>query len=316
MPLRALAILCLIGATLGWGLSFPMIKALLAHQQALSGGDGTWVTLQHQTVRFLGAAVVLMLLARLWRGRLATRAEWAQAAVCGLSAAPGMFLQSAALNYTSASTDGFLTQAYVVVLPLIAALRLRRWPAWTTLAAVVLALGGVGLISGVSLRDLRPGLGEVMVIAASLIFIVQILALEAKRWAGNDGIQVTWAMFAVMTALSLPAAALTGRGLGGIAACYDAPALAVTGVIVLLCSCVPYALMTIWQRRVSSSEAGIIYCSEAVFSAIASLFLPALLAAWLGVDYANEVVGWRMLAGGGLIIAACVLVQLRSPHAD
>ena len=41
-----------------------------------------------------------------------------------------------------------------------------------------------------------------------------------------------------------------------------------------------------------------------------SLFLPSIFAAWAGVTYGNEHLTDRLLLGGGLVIAANVLLQL------
>jgi drug/metabolite transporter (DMT)-like permease len=150
-----------------------------------------------------------------------------------------------------------------------------------------------------------------MVLAASAIFTVQILALEAPRWASNNGLQVSSAMFVVMIALTLPFVACSGPGLAGLGPCLAAPGvIPVMIVIILICTCLPYAIMNRWQREVSSTEAGIIYCSEALFAAGSSLILPALLAPLLGVVYANESPSLAMVLGGGLILAGAVLVQL------
>jgi drug/metabolite transporter (DMT)-like permease len=307
---HALAVLALIAACVCWGLSFPFLKAVMLHQGAVSGQTGGWITVQNQLVRFLGAAVLLFAFAWWRTRRLPSRAEWAQSAICAVSAALGLFLQIDALNHTAASTVGFLTQCYVIALPVVAGLAARRWPSVLVVVSVVLAFGGVAILSGVTPDDLRPGLGELMTIAASLVFMGQILALGAERWRGNDGLQVTWLTFAIMTALMLPFAALTGPGLAGMPACYREPAaLAVMAAVIVVCTCIPYALMAVWQRFVSGTEAGVIYCSEAVFTAIASILLPALLAGWLGVAYAGETVTWRMVLGGGLIITGCLLVQ-------
>ena len=44
-----------------------------------------------------------------------------------------------------------------------------------------------------------------------------------------------------------------------------------------------------------------------------ALCLPALFSRWAGIDYANETATWHLLAGGGLITLANVLLQLRPP---
>jgi drug/metabolite transporter (DMT)-like permease len=211
---------------------------------------------------------------------------------------------------------GFLTQGYVVVLPLVAAVAARRWPSWLVLVSVALAFAGVGVLSGIGPSDLRPGLGEVMTLGATLLFTVHILVLGALRWAGNDGLHVTWAMFALMAALTLPLVALGGPGLAGVPACYPGMAsLAVLGAVVLLSTCLAYGLMTTWQRHVTGSEAGVIYCSEAVFTALLCLVLPGLLSGWLGIAYADETVTTGLVVGGALVLAGCVLVQFAPPPA-
>lgn len=307
---HAIAVLALTTACIGWALSFPLQKALMMHQAIQAGTTGPWVTIQNQLVRYVAAAGLLALLAW-WRSRRwPTRAEWLQATICALAGASGLFLQIDALNHTSASTVGFLSQCYVVGLPVVAGLTLRRWPPLLVFSSIVLAFAGVAVLSGITLDDLRPGLGELMTIASSLVFMIQILALGARRWRDNDGLQVCWAMFAIMAVLAAPFAALLGPGLGSMPACYrDPAAVMVTAAVVVFCTCLPYALMTVWQRFVSGTEAGIIYCSEAAFTAALCLFLPSVLGSWLGITYANEVLTWRMLCGGGLILAGCVLVQ-------
>jgi drug/metabolite transporter (DMT)-like permease len=303
--------LLLVLACLGWGVGFPLMKAVMQAQHEATGADSMWLTAQHQLTRYVAACALLTGLAWWFGRRLPNRAEWTQGAVCGASAAIGMHLQIDALNHAPASTVGFITQFYVLVIPLVTALRLRRRPGWATIASVGLALTGVAVLCGISPGDLQPGVGELMVLAASIIFTVQIFALEAPRWAGNNGLQVTAAMFAVMSVLDLPLVASTGLGLSGVATCLAVPGTAaITVIIILLCTCLPYAIMNRWQREVSSTEAGIIYCSEAVFSACGSLFLPAVMAGALGIAYANETPTVTMMVGGALILAGAVLVQL------
>ena len=64
---------------------------------------------------------------------------------------------------------------------------------------------------------------------------------------------------------------------------------------------------------ITPTEAGLIYCLEPVFTAALALFLPAMLSGWGGFDYPNETATFALLAGGGLITVANVLIQLRPP---
>lgn len=86
-------------------------------------------------------------------------------------------------------------------------------------------------------------------------------------------------------------------------------------VLAVFCSVGAYLLMNVWQPKVSATEAGLIYTTEPVFTAGYVLFLPAMIAAICGTGYANESLTKAMVSGGGLILAANLLMQWkRKPH--
>ena len=70
-------------------------------------------------------------------------------------------------------------------------------------------------------------------------------------------------------------------------------------------------MMNGWQRRVTATEAGLIYCAEPLFVSALALFLPGWFSLWTGVNYPNEHLTARLLAGGTLLTAANVLLQSR-----
>ena len=307
---RPLAILALIASCLFFGVNFPLIKALLQAQAEASGHDLIWITTQNLAVRFALAAAFLAPLVLLLLRRWPQRRDWEQGGIIAAAAGSGLVLQLGALNFTGASTVGFLTQFYVVIVPLVTVVLARRLPPRALVGCILLVLAGVALLAGVSPGNLRLGTGEAMALAASCLFTVHILALEAPRYAGNSGLQVTWVMFAGIAVLTGVAAALSGPGLAAVPGLYGPSGiLGLQFVLVVVSTILPFFLMNHFQKRVSAAEAGVIYCSEAVFAAVASLFLPALLAAPLGITYANELATPGMLVGGGLILAGCILVQ-------
>jgi drug/metabolite transporter (DMT)-like permease len=94
------------------------------------------------------------------------------------------------------------------------------------------------------------------------------------------------------------------------------PEMFIMLAIILICTVYAYTAMNRWQPFVRATEAGLIYCLEPVTTALYVLFLPALLAAWTGVPYANEVLSSTTITGGVLITLANILLQLpwkRSP---
>ena len=81
-------------------------------------------------------------------------------------------------------------------------------------------------------------------------------------------------------------------------------------VLSVPCTVIAFSLMNRYQPDVGASEAGIIYGAEPLFASLFALFLPAVFARWAGVPYANEQLTGRLLIGGGLVIAANVLLQV------
>ena len=90
-------------------------------------------------------------------------------------------------------------------------------------------------------------------------------------------------------------------------------AFVLIGSQTLFCSVGAYMLMNYWQPMVSATEAGLIYTTEPAFTAIYVLFLPAMLGSFTGSSYPNESLSTQMVVGGGLILAANVLMQWKRP---
>lgn len=156
------------------------------------------------------------------------------------------------------------------------------------------------------------GRGEWETLLASLLFTGQILWLERPIFARNNARHTSLLMFATMGLLSLPLSLWTARGAVDWMAVYSSwSVIAFTAMLVIFCTMIAFVLMNQWQPHLSSTEAGLIYAAEPVSASLYALFLPAWLSAMSGLSYANETLTMSLLAGGGLITAANVLIQLR-----
>ena len=71
--------------------------------------------------------------------------------------------------------------------------------------------------------------------------------------------------------------------------------------------------MNSWQPRLPATEAGLIYTTEPLFTAGFAMFLPALVAGWVGQTYPNESLNASLIVGGSLIVLANVLMQWKRP---
>jgi drug/metabolite transporter (DMT)-like permease len=312
--LRTRALLMLLLANFFWGLSFPVIKALLLLQERLLPGASSWVVTLHTVApRFLLAT----LLVGIWQWRTLrtiTRGEWKQGVVIGLFAAAGMLFQNDGLQFTEASTSAFLTQFYAILIPVWLAVRQRKNPSALVWVCCALVLAGVAILGRFDWQKLHLGRGEWETLLCSLFFMGQILWLEKKEFAANRPIQITLVMFAtqavVFWSLLLaiaPEPALLLRPWS------SGPWLGLTAVLTLLCTIGAYWIMNAWQPKITATEAGLIYCVEPIFGSLMACFLPALLSAWAAIHYPNEVATWTLIFGGGLITVANVLLQLKPP---
>lgn len=308
----ALAMLLL--ANFFWGLSFPLIKALgVAHAQMIPGSSTWFITAMCIAPRFLLGAAFMWAIARPQLAD-ATRGEVRQGLLLGVSASCGMLFQTDGLQFTSASTSAFLTQFYALMIPIYVALRARQWPRPVVWVCSALVLAGVAILANFNFRDLHLGRGELETLVSSGFFMWQILVLEDKRYAGNRVLPVTTVMFATEAAIFTVMALATAPAPADVLVPWtDAPWLVFTVLLTIFCTIGSFTLMNKWQPAITATEAGLIYCTEPIFTSAMALFLPGIFSAWAGFHYANETLTWHLLLGGGLITAANVLIQLRPP---
>lgn len=301
----------LLLANLFWGLSFPLVKAILFALEQLVPAGGNWFKAAMTVApRFLLGTVLLLVFAgRHLRGLRA--AELRQGLLLGLSAGGGMLLQNDGLQFTSASVSAFLTQFYAVMIPAVVALRTRRAPPPLVWAAAALVLAGAAILGNFDWHAMRLGRGELETLASSVFFMGQILILADGRWAGNRVMPVTVAMFATEAVVFTGLALATAPRLADFLVPWSAPPwLGFTFLLTAFCTIGAFTLMNRWQPLITATEAGLIYCSEPVFASLMALFLPAWFSLWAGFSYANETVTWHLLVGGGLVTVANILVQL------
>jgi len=310
MPVVFLMLTCAF-----WGLSFPVMKALHLEQAGrLPEVSTQFLSAWMQVARFGSAALILLPFVA--RAARPTRLELRQGLWIALWGGLGMGIQADGLAYTDASVSAFLTQGYCIFLPLWACLKHRKAPGTRVLVATFLVLAGGAVLSGVRLDHLRVGRGELETVIAAFLFTFQILILEDPKYAATRGMQVTLVMFVGITALFVPIALLLAKHPSDcLRAGASLPACGMVLVLAVFCSVAAYLLMNIWQPRVPATEAGLIYTTEPVFTAIYVLFLPAMLGTLIHHIYPNETLTPALLVGGSLIVAANGLMQWkRKPH--
>ncbi len=280
-----LAVLLLLAVTAVWGSTFFLIRDLVDHVPSAD----------FLAVRF-GIAAVLML-AVFHRQTLAlTRREGVLGAGLGLLYAVAQLLQTVGLETTAASVSGFLTGTYIVLTPVLGALLLRDHVPRVAWVAATIAMVGIGVLS---LQGLAMGFGEALTLGSAAIYALHILALG--RWStGSTALGLSTVQAGVI-AVTCSVAALPGGvtlpSTGGqwVSLLYMA-VFAGAGALVA---------QTWAQAHLTATRAAIVMAMEPVFAAV------------FAVLFGDEAVTARLLLGGGLVLGAMYLVELRgSPHAE
>lgn len=282
----ALAVVAVI-----WGSTFVVVKQALADVS----------TLYFLFLRFSLASLCLLLLfapaLRKMSARDITQGLGA-GAFAGLFLWLGYFLQTLGLKYTTAGNSGFLTGLYIVLVPLIGAAILRRRPAGREILGIVIATGGMVVMTLPSLiANFSMNRGDLLTLGCAVAFAFHLLTVGhysqqrkteplalgqiacaallsgcSLRW---ELLHVTWSR-AVWIAILLTAIFATAAA---------------------------FALQTWAQRYTTPTRTALIFALEPVIALVT--------AAAIG----GEKVTSYAVGGGTLILAGILAVELKpSPH--
>lgn len=276
-----LALLALLAVAVTWGSSFPLTKVML---ESLSPR-------QYLSIRFAIAAVVLF--GAFHRAVFALPRRSLRIGL-GLGVLYGIaqLIQTTGLNHTPATISGFITGMYVVLTPLCGALLFRTPIGTRAWVGVALAVTGLGLLA---LRGFSLGFGEILTLIAALLFALHIVGLG--RWAKpREALGM-----AVVQMLSIALVSVLATIPEGFAVPHRGVDWFILIYLALISGALAMIVQTWSQSLLSASRAAIIMSSEPAWSAVFSI-------AFLG-----EPLTWRVLLGGGLMLAAMLVVEL-GPH--
>ena len=277
-----LAAVALLAMTACWGSTFFLIHDLLDRMPVVD----------FLAVRFAIASVAILLVAPRAIGRLAPEKR-RHAVVLGLLYGVAQILQTAGLAHTAASVSGFITGMYVVCTPLFAAVLLRTRIGGLTWVAVLIAIGGLGVLT---LGDLSTGLslgyGEALTLVAAMIYALHIVGLGAWSSAA-DALGMSILQCIVIAVVCAIAAAP-----GGIALPHRLGDWLSIGYMAVFAGAAALLGQTWAQAHLPPTRSAIIMSMEPVFA--------AFFAVLLGGEGATA----RMLLGGGLVLCAMLIVEL------
>ena len=245
-------------------------------------------------IRFL-LAFTLLLILFFKRIRKTNRKTFAAGAVMGCLYFLVMTAELNGLKRTSSGNVSFLENTAIVIVPLLQAVLLRRFPRWKAVICALLCLIGVGFLTIGS--GMAFGAGEMFCMLAAFLYACAILTTDRLTHGNIDALAAGIVQVGMIGALSLTASLL-----------FEAPRLPSgmlewTGIVMLavVCSGFGFTLQPVAQSGTTAERAGM-FCA-----------LNPMVATILGIVFLHEAFTVQSAVGGGLILAGILISELPEP---
>jgi len=277
-PTSLLATLGLLATTAVWGSTFVLIKDVV----------GRMPVADFLAVRFVIAAVAMLVLFARPVLRLG-RQQVVRSLLLGLVYGTGQLLQTWGLALIAPSVSGFVTGMYVVFTPILALLLLRQRMAGVVWLAVLLSTAGLALLS---LNGVSVDPGVWLTLASAALYALHIVGLG--QWSRKgEAFGMSALQMVAIAAVCLLATAPHGPVLPP-----DRAAWIAVLYMALVAGAGAMLVQTWAQAHMLAARAAIVMTTEPVFAAA------------FAVAFGSDVLTWRMLTGGALVLAAMYLVEL------
>ena len=285
----------LLLAALIWGTAFAFQRAGMDSIEPIS----------FTAARMVLAAAVVGLVAFLTRGRdqnlAASQSEEEQrlckrhtilgGVSCGVLMTAATLLQQIGIVYTTAGKAGFITAMYMLLVPVIGFLFLKRRNSWLVWLAVLLGVAGMYFLCMSESFSLSRG--DFLVLICALLFSFHILCCDYFVRRGNP-IRISAIQFATAMVLCTAAALIA-----------ETPSWEkIMSAIVPIVYCgvfsggVGYTLQMVGQKFTDPASASLLMSMESVFAVIG------------GVILLQERMSSREIFGCVMMFMAIVLVQV------
>ena len=214
---------------------------------------------------------------------------------CGICLSGGSFFQQMGIVYTTAGKAGFITAMYMLLVPIIGVIFLRKKVSWLAWVAVVIGAFGLYLLS------IKEGFtvtkGDALVMVCAVCFALHILCCDHFVAKGN-ALRISMLQFLTV--------AVIGTVIAFIAETPTWEKIVSAAVPILFCALLSgalgYTLQMIAQKYTDPTVASLLMSLESVFAALA------------GALILHETMSARELIGCIIMFIAIVLVQIPLPE--
>jgi drug/metabolite transporter (DMT)-like permease len=268
-----------------WGAAF------VSQKEAMKSMDPYWFV----GIRFFIGFLVVLPFAIREHGRAKTPFDGRNAlayVLCGVALLAGAVTQQIGMQTATVTNASFLTGLYVIVVPILTVLVLRRLPHWIVWPAALMALAGIFYLAGGKLSALV--VGDYWIIFCALCFGTQVLLVGIFMSGSDRPLTLSAVQFLVTgVAALIIAAAVEPINWDGIVEA--APHLLYSGIV---SSGIAYTLQVVGQRWTTASQAVIFLASESLFGA------------FFGALFLGERISLLGYFGCALIFLAMLLVEI------
>lgn len=286
MPRARLAIGMLLAIGFMWGAAFVFMKDAIAQQPFMD----------FLATRFTLAAILLLMIQPKQLAGFKAR-DFKIGIPAGALLAGTFITQTIGLELTTAAISGFLTGLYVVFTPLLGWLVFRNRIGMKVAIGSVVALSGLGTLSGAAASSVELQVGQIWLIACAIIAGFHFIVL-GRFSKGLSSYRLTTVQIATVAAICWGFALQDG---------YQPPPN--EGVWIAVVFTAAFAtVFAFWgqtwaQARLDPARVAIVMSSEVIFAAL------------IAVAVGQEVLSITTMLGGALMFGAMLIIEWPSRKA-
>lgn len=240
-------------------------------------------------VRFTGAALFMGLLFRR-HVKSSTKEDWKAGLILGSLLFVAQPIQIIALKYTTPSKQAFLITTYVIIVPFVSWLVLRKRPGIKAFVAGVLAFVGIGLISLNGSLGIELGDGLTLLFSLLYSFVIVMTGILAKR---VNPLAMSFFQYLTTGVLSIGTTLLFEER----ATVFPAAGIGALVYLLSINTVVAYTLQNVAQRYTSDTHSAVLISTESVIGYFCGVVL-------YGDPFTPKVLM------GGLIVFSAVLLSV------
>lgn len=270
--------LSLLGITVFWGASFPIMSVALKSIPPFS----------YIAIRYTLGSIIL---AFIFNKKLKNidRKTLKAALYIGFSLLIGTILQVIGIIYTTPSKSGFITGLNAVFVPIILALFFKQIPDFRTVVGIILSILGLGIMS----INMGMGInfGDFLTLLGAIAFAVQIILVDKYGNDVDSGLLTILELLLVGIISFIPAIALERLQIT-----FNVVTVGAILFTAIFCTAIAMCVQNAMQPYTNPTHAAIIYLAEPVFGALFSILIGDMLTG-------KTLVGCALILLGTLVIS-------------